>query len=199
MALPTTGAPSSASSDDPLVGLMARLAVGDERALSELYDATSHRVYGLALRILRTNEAAEEATLDVYAQLWRRPEQFDPERGSVASYLLTLARTRSLDLQRSRARRAGIEEPLDEIDLAAPGPSPELAARDVFAAKRLHRALAALSGEQRSAIVAAYFGGLSHSEVAAALDQPLGTVKTRIRDGLIALRREMAVQEGGRP
>lgn len=184
--------------DDPLESILMRAAGGDERALEQLYDATSHRVYGLALRILRQKETAEEATLEVYTQVWRRGAQYDPERGSVLSYLLTLARTRSLDLLRSGARRAEVEQPFDD-------PADQLEAidsfgahpKDVYAVQRMQLALAALPKEQRIAIEAAYFGGLSHSEVATALNQPLGTVKTRIRDGLMTLRRVMAVREEG--
>ncbi|MGH9366745.1 MAG: sigma factor, partial [Thermoanaerobaculia bacterium] len=83
-------------------------------ALAELYDATSHRVYGLALHILRENEAAEEATLDVYTQIWRKGAQYDPSRGSVMGFILTLARTRGVDLLRTRARRSGFESPLQD-------------------------------------------------------------------------------------
>lgn len=186
------------SLDDPLALLMARVAAGQERALADLYDATSHRVYGLVLHILREREAAEEATLDVYTQIWRRGAQYDPSRGSVMGFVLTLARTRGVDLLRARVRRSGFENPLqDALDLADPGPSPEMVSRDSLAARRLHVALEALPRDQRQAIEAAYFGGLSHKEVAKSLGQPLGTVKTRIRDGLMALRRVMAIREEG--
>ncbi len=199
MVAPTNAAGRSEIPEDPLGPLMARVARGDERGLAELYDATSHRVYGLALHILRERGAAEEATLDVYTQVWRRGTQYDPQRGRAIGFLLTLARNRALDLLRNRSRRPDSEETLEEVSqLADPRQDPEMAVRDVLAAQRLQVALASLPRDQRIALAAAYFGGLSHSEVAKALGQPLGTVKTRIRDGLIALRRVLAVKEEGR-
>jgi RNA polymerase sigma-70 factor (ECF subfamily) len=176
---------------------MARVAGGEEGALSALYDATSHRVYGLALRILRIKEDAEEVTLDVYAQVWRSRVPHDPERGSVVKFLLMLARTRAVDLLRSRSRRTQVEEKIDELTEIADPQSTDLSFGDAIAARRLQVALATLPSAQRVAIEAAYFAGLSHSEVATALGQPLGTIKTRIRDGLTSLRRAMAVPEEG--
>jgi RNA polymerase sigma-70 factor (ECF subfamily) len=182
-------------SPDPLAPLMVRVDGGEEGALAALYDATSHRVYGLAFRVLRVSEDAEEVTLDVYTQVWRGRTPYDPDRGSVLKFLLMLARTRAVDLLRSRARRSQVEERVEEMtDLPA---SADDAFGDAFAERRLKLALATLPDSQRVAIEAAYFQGLSHSEVATALGQPLGTIKTRIRDGLLALRRAMVMPEGG--
>ncbi len=190
--------PAPEPTGDPLRATMLQVAGGDERALSRIYDATSSRVYGLALHILRDAEAAEEATLDAYTQVWRSAASYDAGRGSVIAWILTLARTRSIDLLRSRMRRMDVEASLDSVvDLPDPGPSPEETSVDILNSRKLRVALSALSREQRTAIEAAYFGGLSHSEVALALGQPLGTVKTRIRDGLTTLRRMMAAPPEG--
>ncbi len=196
MAMPAAPYPGGVS-PDPLAPLMARVATGDEGALAALYDATSHRVYGLAFRVLRVREDAEEVTLDVYTQVWRGRTPYDPDRGSVLKFLLLLARTRAVDLLRSRARRSQVEERVEEIAELHDGGEAQAALGDVLAERRLKLALATLPDSQRVAIEAAYFQGLSHSEVATALGQPLGTIKTRIRDGLLALRRAMAMPEGG--
>src|SRR6185503_4252155 len=109
MAMPAAPYPGGFA-PDPLAPLMVRVGAGDEGALAALYDATSHRVYGLAFRVLRVREDAEEVTLDVYTQVWRGRTQYDPDRGSVLKFLLMLARTRAVDLLRSRARRSQVEE-----------------------------------------------------------------------------------------
>jgi RNA polymerase sigma-70 factor (ECF subfamily) len=181
---------------DPLRVLVSRMARGEEEALERLYDASRRSVYGLALRILRDPHVAEEAVVDVYAQAWRQASRFEPRKGAVAAWLLTLARTRAIDLLRSRARRR--ERDLVE---AAPipdgGPSPLDASGQAERARRVRSALLSLPSEQRRAIEAAFFGALSHTEVARALGAPLGTVKTRIRNGLQTLRRALASAKEG--
>ena len=181
---------------DPRPGLatvVGRVAAGDERALATLYDLTSRRVFALALQILKDRGAAEEATLDVFAQAWRQAGRYDPGKGSPLGWLLNMARTRAIDLLRSRGRHAVHETVLDDAFVVRDsGDNPQEASEDADDARRVRRALVHLPAEQREALVAAYFGGLSHSEVALALGQPLGTVKTRIRSGLIHLRRLLA-------
>jgi RNA polymerase sigma-70 factor (ECF subfamily) len=177
---------------DLLAGCLQGIRVRDEGALEALYRATSGRVYGLALRILRDGALAEEAALDVYAQVWREHDRFDPAKGSVAAWIWTLARTRAIDLRRSRLRRTDHEQPLESaLDLGGPGDDPETAAGASYEAERVRRAVARLPIEQRRAVLTAYFGGLSHRETAEALGEPLGTIKTRIRMGLENLRREL--------
>ena len=181
-----------------LAAIIARVAAGDERAVSTLYDLTSRRVFALALRILRDRGAADEATLDVFTQVWKQAGRYEPSKGTPLGWLLTMTRTRSIDLARSRGRHSDRETMLDEA-LAVPdrGRSPEDAGRDAEEAGRVRQALAVIPAEQREALVSAYFDGLSHTEVASALGQPLGTVKTRIRSGLAHLRRLLA--ENGDP
>jgi len=172
---------------------MEDVAAGDQVALGAIYDATSRRVFGLALSILRDHHAAQEVTMDVYTRVWQQARRFDALQGSAESWLLTLAHNRAIDCLRAQRRRNGRELPMEpEFDLQDSRPNPEAATSEADLARRVRRALESLPEEQRRAIVAAYFGGLSHTEVAAALGQPLGTVKTRIRSGLLALRRVLA-------
>lgn len=185
--------------DDALARLVPRVAQGDERALEELYAATSGRVFGLALRILRDRPSAEEAVVDVYAQVWRQAERYDASKGSVASWITTLARTRSIDLsriQRRRTQRDTDVTPELADTLCDPGAGPAVAAAGGDHADRVRAALERLPREQRVAVELAFFSGLSHTEVARTLSTPLGTIKTRIRTGLSNLRSALAAVEG---
>src|SRR5262249_17855712 len=113
--------------DEPLDPLVARLAAGQESALAELYAATSSRVFGLALRILRDSAAAEEATIDVYTQAWKQAGRYDSSKGTVMAWLLNLGRSRAIDVLRSRARQTEQETPYDvSFDLSDPKPGPEM-------------------------------------------------------------------------
>ncbi len=175
------------------VALLDRLAGGDESALAELYDQTSPRVFGLALGILRDRDSAEEATLDTYLSVWSRAATYEPARGSPMAWILTIARSKAIDLLRSRARRGEKHRALETLaSLEGPPPTPEAAVVHTERCAQVRAALGSLPREQRVAIQTAYFGGLSHSEVAAALGEPLGTVKSRIRLGLSSLRRALA-------
>lgn len=201
--MPTPPTPSRrshpAEDDDPLAAVVARIAGGDPAALRVAYDELAPRVLGLALRILRDRTAAEEAVVDVFAQLWRQAGRYDPQKGTVATWVATLARTRAIDVRRSRARHTTREAELsaDATDvLRSPGPTPYEASAGNDRAERVQRALATLPQEQRRALEAAFFGGLSHTEIAAEFGHPLGTVKTRIRSGLVALRTALASNDG---
>jgi RNA polymerase sigma-70 factor (ECF subfamily) len=171
--------------------LVARLADGDEDALARLYDSTNRIVYGLALRILGEPSSSEEVTMEVYLQVWRTAESYDPQRGTVSSWLVTLVRSRAIDcLRRRKARRAGLEDHVDDVvHLSDSRPSPERAVVDAGRARMLAKAMANLSPDQREAIELAFFPGLSHTEVAAQMGLALGTVKTRIRLGMLRLRK----------
>jgi RNA polymerase sigma-70 factor (ECF subfamily) len=172
-----------------------RAAGGDADALAELYDGTASLIYGLALRILGDEGAAEETTTDAYMQAWRQAARFDATRGTVARWLLTIARSRAIDRLRSGATDRSLRAPLDaarHVRDATPGPEHVAVAGERRRQVRL--ALASLSREQREAVELAYFRGFSHSEIAAHLGAPLGTVKTRIR---IAMGRLRAVLDGG--
>ncbi len=178
---------------DALVETLARTAAGDDRALTALYDATSAQVYGWALRILRDEGAAEEVALDVFAQIWKKAGQYDPGRGSVRGWILALARNRAIDRLRADKRGIRREGNLEATAGLTDGAAdPESAAHAAHQSRLIILALESLPPEQRRAIEAAFWGGMTHMEVSEALGAPLGTVKTRIRNGLNTLRRVLA-------
>ena len=174
-------------------GLLARIAVGDQSALAELYDASSEKVFGLAMKILGDHAAAEETTLDVYTQVWRRISTYDAERGTPGSWLMTLAKHRAIDRFRSSYLERGRQVPLEQAaELPGCGDTPEQYSAGLERQRLVQDALATLSAEQRQAIALAYYWGMSQSEIADQLKLPLGTVKTRIRLGMIKLREVLA-------
>ena len=178
--------------------LIARTAQGDQAALATLYDRTNPQVYGFVLKILDNREAAEEVTLDVYTQVWRQAHTYDETRGTPGSWLMTLARTRAIDRFRSGAAERGRLNPLDTVELmASEDNTPEQDMAGQERRRYVQQALALLTAEQRQAIALAYFYGLSQSEIADKLQLPLGTVKTRIRLGMIKLREALAPYEEG--
>lgn len=171
-----------------------KAALGDEAALGTLYDESSGLVYSVALRILGRPEDAEEVTLDVYSQVWRSAGTFDAARGSVPAWLITMARSRAIDRLRSYDKRVRFEELNDPPpDASASGPSPEEATYSRQQQVLVESALGSLSPEQREVIRLAYFSGLSHSELAERLGLPVGTVKTRIRLGMMKLRESLSL------
>jgi RNA polymerase sigma-70 factor (ECF subfamily) len=168
------------------------MASGDHSAMTELYDQTSALVFGLALRIAGEHSAAEDVVVDVYAQAWKLAAEYDASRGSVVTWLLTMTRSRAIDLRRARRRDQATEplEAADEVRCDRPGPE---AISDAAQRHRFVRgALARLSAELRQVVELSYFAGYSHSEIAHRLGQPLGTVKTRIRSAMMQLRAELA-------
>jgi len=164
----------------PTEGLLERLIGGDSSALAEFYDRYAALVNGLALRILRNTAEAEDVVQEVFVQVWRQAERYDPTRGSAEAWLCMMARSRSLDRLRRRASRR--EEPDD----AAPGAGAQTPRTEEAIAVRT--ALETLSLDQRRALELAYYEGLTQTEIAARLDEPLGTIKTRIRTAMIRLR-----------
>jgi RNA polymerase sigma-70 factor (ECF subfamily) len=177
----------------PLEAMVAGMGTGDEIALGSFYDATSHRAFGLALRILRDRTAAEEAVLETYNQAWLQAGRFDARRGNALAWLLTMTRSRAIDLRRSRAIQQLSEIEFDgTLAVEDEAPDPEALAFAGQRAGRVRNAMAQLAAAQRDVIQAAFFEGLSHAEIAARSGVPLGTIKTRIRSGLIALRTLLA-------
>lgn len=189
----------------PDSALVARAAAGDERALGDLYDRFGGMAYSLACAIVGEHADAEEVVADAFAQIWRSASGFDASRGSVAAWVATIARTRALDLVRSRKRRARVLEEAavvtDEGETLVLAPSSEATDRGAElteASVIVRRSLADLPAPQRKVIELAYFGGLSQSEIAAQLSEPLGTVKTRMRAGMEKLRQALRpVMEAG--
>ena len=177
-------------SPEALAALLVRIARHDETALEALYRATAGRVYGMALRILRNVENAEEATEEVFFQVWRQAARFDPARGRPLGWLLTLARSRALDQLRRRDQALVHPEPetLHGNEPEAEGRDPHDLLVATRAHRSLHRALTALKPLPREMVALAFFRGLSHEEIASQTALPLGTVKTHIRRALAILR-----------
>src|SRR6185369_17259993 len=152
-------------------------------------DTTSRMVFGLIVRIIGDRETAEEVLLDVFTQVWRQASSYDTNRGAPLAWLMTIARSRAIDRLRSGKHDQQNKEPLDSIgDVSAKSASPEEDTVNSERQRLVRSALDTLSPEQREVIELAYFSGLSHSEIALKLGQPLGTVKTRTRLGMIKLR-----------
>ncbi|MBS0484071.1 MAG: sigma-70 family RNA polymerase sigma factor [Proteobacteria bacterium] len=175
----------SSAADARLQAWVTAIAAHDEQALANLYEATLSRVYGIALRITRNAQAAEEVSEDVYWQVWREAPRFDAQRGNVIAWLLTIARSRALDYLRKEDDAELCEEP--EL-LLAHEPSHEGDPQDLLAATqnnaKLNQALQQLEPVQRQLVALAFFRGLTHEEIAVFSDMALGTVKSHIRRAL---------------
>ena len=177
--------------DDPCGALLRRAGRGDQSAFSELYDALSPLVYGVVLKVVRDPSQSEEVTQEVFVELWRLAARFDGTKGSAKSWAATLAHRRAIDRVRSEQasrtrqdRDANQAMPVDHDVVVAEVES-------TFEQLRVRRALGQLSELQREAVELAYFGGHTYREVAVLLDVAEGTVKSRIRDGMIRLRDEL--------
>jgi len=182
--------PESVETDDALV---ARIASRDQQALSRLYDRHRSLVFALSLRIVRERAEAEEVIGDVFLQVWRQASGYDRSRATVEGWLGNLCRSRAIDRLRSRGRREAGRAILAREEESRPAVAPaggDPAEAVVREEKRalIAGALAELAPAQKEALELAYYGGLSHSEIAEKLAQPLGTVKTHIRQGMITLR-----------
>ena len=176
--------------------LVARAATGDERAMSDLYDRYGTVLYAVAYRVVGQRADAEEVVVEAFTQAWRDASRFEAARGSVAAWLTMIARSRALDLVRARGRRDKLaaRAALSGLD-AGPAPSagenPADRAEDDERRRMVRQAIEALSPPQRQAIELTFFEGLSQSEIAARLNEPLGTVKTRVRLGMQKLRESL--------
>jgi len=164
--------------------LIAAVRSGEEGAMAALYDRYSSVVYSVALRVLGETGAAEDVLQEVFMQVWRNPGVFDSSRGNLGAWLAVIARNRAIDGLRKRRPETDIETVIVSVE-------PDLAGNTERsrAMEKVRSALGAMPALQRSALEMAYFEGLSHSEIAAKTGEPLGTVKTRIRAGLFALRK----------
>jgi RNA polymerase sigma-70 factor, ECF subfamily len=173
------------------VRFVRSIAAGDQRALHALYERTHRIVFTLIVRIVGNRETAEELTLDVFHDVWRRAPTYDPANGSVVGWLMNQARSRAIDRLRFEQRKK-------RVDNGAASPLPTTASdpQEAFQlreqARLLRDALTVLTPEERQVIETAFFGELTYGEVAARLNQPVGTVKTRVRSGLGKLRQALA-------
>ena len=187
----------SGSRDQSWSELIKRVAGGDQSALTDLYNTTSSLIFGFVLRFLGDGFAAEEILIDVYKQVWHQASRFDSNRGSPLAWLITIARCRAID----RLRFIKRQQELRQNFAKEPGQgrrtiNPEQALFILEQQKLVRSALNQLPPEQREVIELAYYSGLSHSEIAAQLALPLGTVKTRIRLAMIKLRDSLSTLRG---
>jgi RNA polymerase sigma-70 factor, ECF subfamily len=167
--------------------LVAAIRTGDERAMGELYDRYSGIVYSVALRVLGDTGTAEDVLQEVFMQLWRNPGIFDSSRGNLAPWLAVISRNRAIDALRKRRPETDIEDVVVSVEKDLAGEADR-----AIAMGKVRSVLSAMPAPQRSALEMAYFEGLTHSEISQKTGEPLGTIKTRIRTGLLALRKAFA-------
>ncbi len=177
-----------------LADLLDRSARGQEEAFAELYDATSSRIYGVVLKVLRSPDLAAEVTQEVYVEIWRLASRFSSERGSVMSWMVTIAHRRAVDRVRATVSETRRDTDWARLDEETPHDKVWDTLEHRLDTERVRKGLDSLTAVQREAVGLAYFGGYTHREVAGLLKLPLGTVKTRIRDGLIGLRDALGVE-----
>lgn len=176
-----------------LVDLIQRSGRGDEGAFADLYDAVSRRLHGLVLRVIRDPAQSEEVTQEAMVEIWRQSARYNPDLGSPLSWLMTIAHRRAVDRVRSAEASSRRDTTYHEQNQVIEHDSTAEAAAQNVEGRRVRQALGSLTDTQRGALELAYFGGYTHSEVATMLGIPLGTAKTRIRDGLIRLRDTLGV------
>ena len=171
---------------DELADLLARSALGDRRAFSQLYDRTSAKLFGVCLRILNERAQAEDALQEIYVKVWRNANAYRPDRARAMTWLISIARNQSIDMLRSRAPRA---DQIDEaFEIADDQPDPERAALSAETGKRIDACLDELKPERADAVRSAYVEGYGYGELARRHSVPLNTMKTWIRRGLQSLR-----------
>ena len=167
--------------------LISKISRGCESALGKLYDRMISQVYGLALKILRSKPEADEVTIDVFKQIWDKAFDYTPDRGTPSAWLITLTRSRAIDKLRSDTKRRSIQDALhDDIPSNIDPPDETTETREKRAL--IEKALSELAPKQRESIELAYFHGLTQTEISARMNEPLGTVKSWMRAGMIRLR-----------
>ncbi len=183
-------APAEALTNDEVAKLIAGCARRDRSAFQRLYERTAPQLLGCLIRILKNRALAEDALQDVFVQVWNRAGQFEPDRGTAWGWLIAIARYRAIDLRRREGRMpTGTSLPLDDIPAADESADPSAFGLGERTSRLLSHCLGALQPRQRDCIVLAFQGGLSHAEVATEMGEPLGSVKSWIRRGLVALKR----------
>ena len=183
------GSAATLSNED----LLQQVATGDREAFAQLYDRTAPRVFGLVKRLLRDHAQSEEVTQEIFLEIWQTATRYDTSKGGAIAWMLTMTHRRAVDrvrasqASRDRDTRIGIRDYPTDFDSVAENVEVRLES------ERVKEAMMRLTELQRQAVQLAYFGGYSHSEVSAMLSVPIGTVKTRLRDGMIRLRDELGV------
>jgi RNA polymerase sigma-70 factor (ECF subfamily) len=172
--------------DSSDAALIARIRAGDEDAMAQVYDRYSQIVYSVALRVLGDTGAAEDVMQEIFMQLWRNPQTFDANRGSLGAWLAVIARHRSIDQLRKRKPETDLEDVIVSVNANLENETD----KNMFLAK-VRSLLGSMPADQRRTLELAFFEGLTHSEVAEKMGEPLGTVKTRIRTGLMAMRKAL--------
>jgi RNA polymerase sigma-70 factor (ECF subfamily) len=188
-----SGATKVESVPPTLEELVTAASRGDERAFAELYDQTSSRVYGMVLRVIRDPAQAAEVTQDIYLEVWRQSARFDAGKGGVLPWLLMIAHRRAVDRVRAAQSSMVRDDKYALLHEERPYDSVSEQVHTNLEAQRVRKVLGELTPAQREAVTLAYFGGYTHTEVAELLKVPLGTAKTRIRDGLIRMRDALGV------
>lgn len=189
-----TGVPDEGTPVAPdLADLLRSAGRGDQQAFAQLYDATCSRVVGLAVRVVRDPAQAEEVAQEAFLEIWRTASRYDPDRGSPLSWLMTITHRKAVDRVRSAEAATRRDQGYHHQNQPVPHDATAEAAHASLEAHRVRHALQSLTAVQREALELAYFGGYTHTEVASMLELPVGTAKTRIRDGLIRLRDTMGV------
>jgi RNA polymerase sigma-70 factor (ECF subfamily) len=176
--------------DSDLTRFIASVAKGDQAAFASLYDALAASVYGVVRRVLRDPSQAEEVTQEVFVEIWRQASRFDPDRGGVRTWAVVIAHRRAVDRVRSEQSHRDRQNTIGAAGFDPPA-TPEDDAIEVDEGRRARAALQTLPAPQREALELAFYDGLTHVQIADRLGVALGTVKTRIRDGLIRLRTTM--------
>lgn len=179
-------------SEKEWVGLVQSIAAGDQRALHALYEQTHRLVFTLSVRITNNRQTAEEVTLDVFHDVWRRASTYDPAGGSVVGWIMNQARSSAIDRLRFEQRKKRVNRHADAPLPVAATSDPHEACDLEEQGRLLRQALTALTPDERQVIETAFFSELTYVEVAARLNQPVGTVETRIRAGLSQLRQALA-------
>lgn len=167
--------------------LISKISRGCESALGKLYDRMISQVFGLALKILRSQTEADEVTIDVFKQIWDKACDYTPDRGTPSAWLITLAKSRAIDKLRSDMRRRSLQDTLHD-DIPADIDPPDETAETREKRALIEKALSELTPKQRESIELAYFHGLTQTEISARMNEPLGTVKSWMRAGMIRLR-----------
>lgn len=175
------------ASEPDIAALLERTARADRAAFERLYAATSAKLFGILLRMLHRRDLAEEALQDAFLKIWQRAGDFAPERGAAMTWMVSIARNRALDLLR-RKREESIEDEPAAQETPDPMPSPLDIAADNSELRRLLVCLDRLEPKQRECILLAYYNGFTHEEMAARIGSPLGTIKSWIRRGMLAVR-----------